>query len=309
MSPTCRAHSCSDAAKRHARDLEFTADSPRYGTVTVRAWTRLHQKLARTGRWAHYPEDQRLPTVRGTVIQVVVRRLPDGRRPSKDLWLWHAGPVLPDVDLLWKAYLRRFDQEHFHRFTKACLGMARAHLDSAQATDRWVNLVMVAYAQLRPASPLVDDLRRPWQPRPEPGKPLSPYRVRLGFRRLRAKLGTPADSPKPSQPGSGRPKGSRNRPKAKRPPYRATDKPDKTGPEEIWAFAAPTGPSTATWPPSRGRPHQPPFPHRPRSDTSPAGSAAAPTTSTPMSRSNSRRCGLPARTWTSCTVMSKSSPR
>ncbi|MCW2943184.1 MAG: hypothetical protein JWN00_6169 [Actinomycetia bacterium] len=42
-----------------------------------------------------------------------------------------------------------------------------------------------------------------------------------------------ADSPKPSQPGSGRPKGSRNRPKAKRPPYRATDKPDKTGPEEI----------------------------------------------------------------------------
>jgi DDE superfamily endonuclease len=228
-----REFSCSDAAKRHAPDLEFTADSPRYGTVTVRAWTRLHQKLARTGRWAHYPEDQRLPTVAGTVIQVVVQRLPDGRRPSKDLWLWHAGPVLPDVDLLWKAYLRRFDQEHFHRFTKAYLGMARAHLDSAQATDRWVNLVMVAYAQLRLASPLVDDLRRPWQPRPEPGKPLSPYRVRLGFRRLRAKLGTPADSPKPSQPGSGRPKGSKNRPKAKRPPYRATDKPDKTGPEEI----------------------------------------------------------------------------
>ncbi|GAA3511016.1 hypothetical protein GCM10023075_73010 [Streptosporangium album] len=30
------------------------------------------------------------------------------------------------------------------------------------------------------------------QARPGPGKPLSPYRVRLGFRRLRAKLGTPA---------------------------------------------------------------------------------------------------------------------
>src|SRR5260370_33494650 len=29
------------------------------------------------------------------------------------------------------------------------------------------------------------------------------------------------------------PEGSKNRPKAKRPPYRATDKPDKTGQEEI----------------------------------------------------------------------------
>ncbi|MFB4285973.1 hypothetical protein ACBJ59_62755, partial [Nonomuraea sp. MTCD27] len=41
------------------------------------------------------------------------------RKPAKDLWLWHAGPIEVDaalLDLLWKAYLRRFDQEHFHRF-------------------------------------------------------------------------------------------------------------------------------------------------------------------------------------------------
>ncbi|GAA0380032.1 hypothetical protein Acor_01510 [Acrocarpospora corrugata] len=220
-----REFSCSDPAKRHRPDIEMAADSPRYGTVTVRAWKGLHQKLTRIGRWAGHPADKRLPIVRGTVLQIVVDRLPDGRKPTKDLWLWHAGPAEVDanlVDLLWKAYLRRFDQEHFHRFAKVYLGMARAHLDSAQATDRWMHLIMAAYAQLRLASPHVDDLRRPWHPRPAPGTPLTPYRVRLGFRRLRAKLGTPAGSPKPTRPGPGRPRGSKNQPKPRRPPHRKT---------------------------------------------------------------------------------------
>jgi hypothetical protein len=125
--------------------------------VTVRAWKGLHQKLTRTGRWADWPADERLPIVGGTVIQIVVDRLPDGRKPTKDLWLWHAGPLQTDttlVDLLWKAYLRRFDQEHFHRFAKVYLGMARAHLTSALATDRWLHLILAAYAQLRLASPM-----------------------------------------------------------------------------------------------------------------------------------------------------------
>jgi hypothetical protein len=212
--------SCRDSKQRHAPDYENTEDTDRYGKVTVRAWGGLHQRLTRTGRWAGYPVDQELPIVSGTVIQVVVEHLPDGRKAPKDLWLWHAGPVPAHVDLLWKAYLRRFDQEHFHRFTKVHLGLVRAHLQSAEATDRWVNLVMAAYAQLRLASPLVDDLRRPWHPKPQPGVTLSPYRVRLGFRRLRATLDTPADSQKFTRPGPGRPKGSKNRPKPKRPPHR-----------------------------------------------------------------------------------------
>jgi DDE superfamily endonuclease len=215
--------SCSDPSKRHTPDFECTVESERYGSVTVRAWTGLHQKLGRTGRWAHYPTDRQLPIVRGTVLQVVVDHLPDGRKPPKDLWLWHAGPVEADPDLLWKAYLRRFDQEHFHRFAKVYLGLAHAHLGSAEATDRWVALVMAAYAQLRLARSLVDDLRRPWHPRPDPSKPLSPYRVRLGFRRLRARLGSPTDSPKLTRPGPGRPRGSKNRLKPKHPPYRKSE--------------------------------------------------------------------------------------
>jgi hypothetical protein len=215
--------SCADPARRHTPDFEHTTQSGQYGTVTVRAWAGLHQKLASTGRWARWPPGTQLPVVRGTVLQVAVAHLPDGRKPPRDIWLWHAGPVPADPGLLWKAYLRRFDQEHFHRFAKSYLGLASAHLTSAAATDRWVALVLGAYAQLRLARHLIDDLRRPWHPRPGPGKPLSPCKVRLGFRRLRALIGTPASSPKPTRPGPGRPKGSKNRPKPKQPPYRRSN--------------------------------------------------------------------------------------
>jgi hypothetical protein len=84
------------------------------------------------------------------------------------------------------------------------LGLDAARLASAEATDRWAALVMVAYTQLRLASVLVDDLRRPWHKKPEPGQVLSSYRVRLGFRRLRAHLGTPARTAKSTRPGPGR---------------------------------------------------------------------------------------------------------
>jgi len=52
-----------------------------------------------------------------------------------------------------------------------------------------------------------------------------------------------------------------------------------------------------------------PAPPRPRSVISPAGSAAAPTTSMPASSSSSRRYRPPAPTWTLCVATSRSSPR
>ena len=50
--------------------------------------------------------------------------------------------------------------------------------------------------------------RRPWEKQPDPGRPLTPGRVRRGFRNIRRGLGTPARVAKPSRPGPGRPKGS-----------------------------------------------------------------------------------------------------
>jgi len=81
---------------------------------------------------------------------------------------------------------------------------------------------MAACTQLRLASVLVGDLRRPWHKRSEPGQVLSPYRVRLGFRRLRAQLGTPGWDGE-STPGPGRLRGAKNRPKTRPPIYRKSD--------------------------------------------------------------------------------------
>ena len=215
--------SCSDPARRHTPDFERTAESGLYGTVTVRAWTGLHQKLGSTGRWASWPRDKQLPIVRGTVLQVVVGQLPDGRKPPKDLWRRHAGPSRPTPTCSGRPTAPPAKNTSRPLRQVLHLGLASAHLSSAAATDRWVTLAMGAYAQLRLARHLVDDLRRPWHPRPDPGKPLSPCKVRLGFRRLRARIGTPAGSPKPARPGPGRPKGSKNRPKSKRPPYRKSE--------------------------------------------------------------------------------------
>jgi hypothetical protein len=60
-----------------------------------------------------------------------------------------------------------------------------------EQADRWTWLVIAAYTQLRVGRHLVDDLRLPWERRSDPTK-LTPVRVRRGFRRLRATLGTPA---------------------------------------------------------------------------------------------------------------------
>ncbi|MFF3159896.1 transposase, partial [Streptomyces sp. NPDC057910] len=212
--------SCARPATRPVPDSEVTLAGDRYGAVTIRTWNNLHQALSRQGWWSDYPKDEVLPIVRGTVLQVSVERLPHGRSQATDLWLWHAGPMPTDPAVLWMAYMRRFDQEHFHGFAKGHLGLGAAQLGSAQSVDRWITLVIIAYTQLSLARYLVDDLRRPWQPRPAAGTSLSPYRVRLGFRRLRAKLPAVTHPPKPRSPGPGRPKGSKNRSKPTKPTYR-----------------------------------------------------------------------------------------
>ena len=77
---------------------------------------------------------------------------------------------------------------------------------------RWTWLLIAAYVQLRLARDLAADLRRPWERRPRPGRPLTPCRVRRAFRHLRDQLGTPARLPKTTRPGPGRPPGGKNTP-------------------------------------------------------------------------------------------------
>lgn len=112
---------CKDPATWGEPSDALTASDDRYGRVRVQTWSRVHPKLGRRGHWAGMSQ---LPIVEGTVIRVQVERLPkpSTRANSTVLWLWHTGSDEPDLDVLWRAYLRRFDIEHTMRFAKNTLG-------------------------------------------------------------------------------------------------------------------------------------------------------------------------------------------
>jgi hypothetical protein len=149
--------------------------------------------------------------VRATLVLVEVGRLPRGerRREPKELWLWWHGPREPNLDLLWRAYVRRFDLEHTFRFFKQTLGWTTPRVRHPEQGDRWSWLILAAYAQLRLARACVADLRLPWERRYAPGR-LTPCRVRRGILALLLTLGTPAKPPKPCGRSPGRPKGRRS---------------------------------------------------------------------------------------------------
>jgi len=202
-------------------------DTPLYGTVRVSAWHQVHPLIHGDRGWFAENWEGDLPVLRGTVLRVIVEHLPDGRKPHKTMWLWHAGPGPLSLDELWRAYLARFDEEHAFKFAKGALGLTAAKVRTPGQADRWVRLVMAAFAQLLLARPLAADLRRPWETRPPDNRPLSPGRVRRGFANIRAQLGTPAHVAKPARPGPGRPKGPANRPAPRYPVPKKTSTTDK----------------------------------------------------------------------------------
>jgi hypothetical protein len=93
----------------------------------------------------------------GTLILVEVERLPRGewRREPQVLWLWWHGPegTRPDLDLLWRSYVRRFDLEHTFRFLMQGMGWTFPRDRHPEQADRWSWLVVAAYMQLRLARP------------------------------------------------------------------------------------------------------------------------------------------------------------
>ena len=211
-----------DPATWPAPTATLVWEDDQYGTVTVAAWAGLHPKQQRhPGHGTGGPR----PIVRGTVIRVQVERVPARTRPPKVLWLWWAGPagLQLDLDLAWRAYIRRFDLEHTVRFCKQTLGWTTPRPRTPTQADRWTWLVLAGYTQLRLARAVVVDARLPWE-RPRPPGRLSPVRVCRGFPRLLVRLGSPAAAPKPSGRSPGRPKGSRCGPAAR---YPAIKKPAK----------------------------------------------------------------------------------
>jgi hypothetical protein len=198
---------CSDPSTWPEPSAEHHCEDAAYGSVRVRAWAELHPKVCN-----HAAKGSRgpLPIVVGTLILVEVERLPRGerRREPRVLWLWWHGPdrMVPDLDLIWRSYVRRFDLEHTFRFLKQSMGWTTPRIRHPEQADRWTWLVVAAYTQLRLARARVADLRLPWERRYDPGR-LTPVRVHRVVSSLLAEIGTPAEPPKPCGRSPGRPKG------------------------------------------------------------------------------------------------------
>jgi len=198
---------CNDPSTWPDPSAEHRCEDAGYGSVRVRAWAEMHPKVDNHARKGTRGP---LPIVVGTLILVEVERLPRGerRREPRVLWLWWHGPegTAPDLDLLWRSYVRRYDLEHTFRFLKQSMGWITPRVRHPEQADRWSWLVVAAYTQLRLARERVADLRLPWERRYEVGR-LTPVRVHRVVSSLLVELGTPAKAPKPCGRSPGRPKG------------------------------------------------------------------------------------------------------
>jgi hypothetical protein len=198
---------CNDPSTWPEPSSELVCEDARHGRVRVRAFSKLHPKVQN-----HRRKGSRglLPIVVGTLVLVEVERLPRGerRREPRVLWLWWHGPegTAPDLDLIWRAYVRRFDLEHTFRFLKQSMGWTTPRMRHPEQADRWTWLVLAAFTQLRLARTHVADLRLPWERRYGAGR-LTPVRVHRVVSALLVELGTPAKPPKPCGRSPGRPKG------------------------------------------------------------------------------------------------------
>jgi hypothetical protein len=206
----------------------LVSQTSRYGAAKTASFDRHHQRVERRGGWASHQGD--LPIIEGTVIRLVVEHLPGDRVPDP-VWLWCSttGGDSDDIVHYQSMYLRRFDLEHTFRFCKQALGWTRPMLRDPNAADKWTWLIVAVYTQLRLSRPIVADHRLPWQPRLA-ATVLTPARVRAGFPRLHQIITHPANPPKASRPGPGRPPGGKNHHHA---PIQPVGKKTKTEPVGI----------------------------------------------------------------------------
>jgi hypothetical protein len=197
---------CKDPAMWPAPSAEQVAEDEQYGAVRVRAWSGLYPKQQNhPGRGTRKTR----PILRGTIVLVEVSRLPARPYPPHRLWRWWAGPGAPNLDVLWRAYVRRFDLAHTLRCCKQNLGWTMPRVRHPAQADRWTWLVVAASTQVRLARPWVADHRLPWE-RPQDLGTLTPCRVRRALSALVPLVGTPARAPKPCGRSPGRPTGSRS---------------------------------------------------------------------------------------------------
>ncbi|WP_411752316.1 transposase [Serratia sp. (in: enterobacteria)] len=164
-------------------------------SVRIRAWQQLHLR--------------KLALLVGMVLCVEFLRKDSTPRFRYPLWLLWTGPTdVPLADIA-RIYLWRFAIEHAFRFLKQHLGLKANQSTNLVSIERWMWFCAIAYLQLLLMRQQVDDLRPAWHPKPNATQPrlLTPGQVQRAAHRFLARLGTPAQSPRPAGKGTGRRQG------------------------------------------------------------------------------------------------------
>jgi hypothetical protein len=175
-------------------------DDPDFGRVQLRRWSGFHFHKSPT-------RDMEIVCVQ---VIVPLKR----RRAFKPLWLAWLGLSMPNLDDLWRQYLRRFNIEHWYRFAKQRLYWTEPLITSLPAAERWTDLVVLMSWQLWLARAECIDSPLPWQ---SPQQTLSPGRVAQAFPAIIAAIGTPAKAPKLRGKSPGRTKGQSQPPRIRFP--------------------------------------------------------------------------------------------
>jgi hypothetical protein len=140
---------------------------------------------------------------------------------QRPLWLLVMGQRRNELSLTegWKAYVRRYDVEHFFRFGKQRLLMTAYQTPEVQHEENWWQIVQLAYVQLWLARYLAEAMPRPWErylpqfQTQTKNQEISPSMVQRDFGRIIQEIGTPAKVPKPRGKSPGRTKGDRQKPR------------------------------------------------------------------------------------------------
>ncbi len=145
----------------------------------------------------------------GSVLRLEFLKADGTPRYKRPLWLFWTGKQEVEPADVCRMYLWRFTIEHAFRFLKQHLGLNANQSTDSRSADLWMHLCATAYYQLLLLRPVVQDVRPAWYPRFHNGslRPLTPRQVQVQALPFFLALDTPAQLPKRSGKGRGRPSG------------------------------------------------------------------------------------------------------
>ena len=183
-------------------------DADRIETTTVWGQT------VRLKMW-HGLHFRQVAALVGSIVWVEFLKADGTPRYKRPLILFWSGPDDTSLASICQMYLWRFAIEHMFRFLKQHVGLNKHQLPHHHNQLMWMYSCALTMCQLALLRPLVADKRQPWRRQVHNGElpPMTPRQVQRAALSFLLDFGSPAQLPKPSGKGCGRPLGFRPEPR------------------------------------------------------------------------------------------------